>query len=178
MFRYGRVTASRVKDICSVKKLTNISLIKTKCCSVENNLKVAATDWGIKHENDGLIINPNFPHTAASTLEMKCPYNLTQGINIAGLNFMNNGKLITHHKYFYQIQTQMLLYGVNYGDFVIWSPQENLHLERISIDSELCNKIIDKSKWVFQEALLPELLGKFFSNKTNIYVTNTQISFE
>ena len=49
-----------------------------------------------------------------------------------------------------------------YCDFIVWT-NEDFHLERVGVDSELCNEIIIKSTNFFLKAVLPELVGKFFS---------------
>lgn len=199
-YRSGRITASKVKDVCSVKSYdSNIGLIKSICYPLANSFKNKVTEWGITHETDGklfymdklknnhtnvsvnscgLIINPKFPFLGASPdgiiycdccgkgcLEIKFPYSLTQGRYLDSLNYLSNGKLQTKSQYFYQIQTQLLLSEVKYGDFVIWSPGE-CHIERIFINNDVCLEIIAKSKWFFYEAIIPELLGRYYTNRT------------
>jgi len=55
------------------------------------------------------------------------------------------------------------LCGTQYGDFVVWSPNE-CYIERINIDPDIQDEILNKSKWFFYESILPELLGRHFSN--------------
>lgn len=87
-YRSGRITASKVKEVCSVKSYdSNTSLIKSICYPLANSFKNKGTEWGITHETDGklfymdnlknnhtnfsvnnsgLIINPKFPFIGAS----------------------------------------------------------------------------------------------------------------
>lgn len=69
-----------------------------------------------------------------------------------------------NHEYYYQIPTQLLLCGVKYGDFVIWSPYEECYVERIQVNDEICSEIMVKAKWFFCEAILSELLGRYITN--------------
>jgi len=56
LYRSGRITASRVKDVCSVKTYnSNISLIKSICYPLNNKFKNAATEWGNTNESNGRI---------------------------------------------------------------------------------------------------------------------------
>lgn len=88
MYRSGRITASKAKDICSVRSFySNISLLKSICYPLTKKLKNAAIEWGKIHEVDGkkayieklkndhinfsmtfsgLVINPNVPYLGAS----------------------------------------------------------------------------------------------------------------
>lgn len=53
LYRTGRITASRVKDVCSVKSsYSNKSLIKSICYPLKNTFKSIATEWGINHEEE------------------------------------------------------------------------------------------------------------------------------
>jgi len=61
----------------------------------------------------------------------------------------------------------MFLGGFKYGDFIIWSPN-NYYIERVHIDIKICNEITSKSKWYFYEIILPELLGRFYTNNQSI----------
>lgn len=203
MYRSGRITASRVKEICAAKSCySNISLLKTICYPSTKQFKIAATEWGKIHEIDGrnayieklkndhinlsltvsgLVINTNFPYLGASPdgiincdccgkgcLEIKCPHSLTKDKSIESLTYLTNGKLIKNHQYYYQLQTQLLICGVTYGDFLVWSLYEDCYIERIYIDYEICDDIVAKSKWFFYEAILPELLGRHFTNTLSV----------
>lgn len=198
LYRTGRITASRVKDVCSVKSsYSNKSLLKSICYPLKNTFKSIATEWGINHEekakasymeknknhhinfsmnNSGLVINPSLPYLGASPdgiincdccgkgcLEIKCPHTLSEGGETRSMSYLFNGHLSKNHQYYYQLQTQILLCGTQYGDFVVWSPNE-CYIERINIDPDIQEEILNKSKWFYYESILPKLLGRHFSN--------------
>lgn len=51
LYRTGRITASRVKYVCSVKSsYSNKLLLKSICYPLTNTFKSIATKWGINHE--------------------------------------------------------------------------------------------------------------------------------
>lgn len=68
---------------------------------------------------------------------------------------------------------QLLLCEAKYGDFVVWSLNEH-HIERININNDICMDIIAKSKWIFYEAILPELLGRYFTNRHSTEQTSIE----
>ncbi|XP_048735015.2 uncharacterized protein LOC125650616 [Ostrea edulis] len=89
----------------------------------------------------GLYINPQFPYLAATPdrtvscdccgngiVEVKCPYSLRDNKDILEVNdtyFVHN-TLKSSHSYFTQVQTQLNVCDVNYGYFVLWTPNGSL----------------------------------------------------
>ena len=89
------------------------------------------------------MIDPRYPHLGATpdgfitcsccgsgVVEVKCPFCCTEkSFSEASSSYSfslestgdGNFKLKETHAYFYQIQLQMRLCDVKYGDFVIWS---------------------------------------------------------
>ena len=136
-------------------------------------------------EESGLIINPKYPHLGASpdrvvscnccgifVLEVKCPHclisrnkKLCENENKSFcLEKLEDGRLRLKrdHAYFYQDQAQL---GVSeYDDcfFVVWT-ESNLHVESISLDETVWQEICDRSELFFKRAILPELVGRFYS---------------
>ena len=132
----------------------------------------------------GLVVNSNFPHFGASpdgfincdccgcgVLEIKCPY------SCIGRSFLEAPKdksfflevsdqgslsLKRKHAYFYQLQLQMKLCNVEYGDFVIWSHKELLIL-RTTRDDLFLNEAIDKATKFFTYAVLPKVVAKWYT---------------
>ena len=88
MYRAGRVTASRMKQVCHTNaSLPSQSLVKTICYPEAYRFTTKATRWGCTHEaaarehfvkvrqeshagisvvDCGLVINPEWPHLGAS----------------------------------------------------------------------------------------------------------------
>jgi hypothetical protein len=126
-FQAGRITASRMKQVCR----TNLtkpaeSLIKSVCYPGENK----------------------FPNAVENYIEVKCPYcirncKLDETVVITTCLKASDGtfQLNRAHKYYCQVQTQLLLSDKDYVDFVLWT-MSDLHIERIQPDAE----IIAKSK--------------------------------
>lgn len=108
-------------------------------------------------------------------LEIKCPYIISQTVEIKSMPYLINGCLSNNHQYYYQLQTQLLVSGAKYGDFVIWSPNEACYIERIRCNNEVFNEILAKTKWFFYESILPELLGRHFSNMEITTLEETEI---
>ncbi|CAC5424274.1 unnamed protein product [Mytilus coruscus] len=52
------------------------------------------------------------------------------------------------------------------GYFVVWT-EKDLHLNKLFFNTELWKEICDKSKHLFITAILPELIGKFYSRLPN-----------
>ena len=74
-------------------------------------------------------------------LEGKCPYcarsatlsNTVKDKSTFCLSEMGYGlKLKSEHPYYYQCQLQMMLTERKYCDTVVWSPSDELHIERIT----------------------------------------------
>ena len=77
------------------------------------------------------------------------------------------------HAYYYQIQLQMKICEVEYCDFIVWSEESIFH-ERIS---EFIDNAIKEAESFIKLALLPELVGKWFSRQTvATSIDSTQIN--
>ena len=158
----------------------------------ENNAKSKYTSlMNIEHDNfnlynSGLIISQKYPFIGASPdgiinclccgqgcLEIKYPYkfkdrliediiNDPAGYLMADEN--NKPYLNPTHGYMYQVQTQLLVTGLSFCDFFVWTNKDSIKI-RIEPDLEIIETICKKLKKLFVKAILPELLGKFYSNK-------------
>ena len=76
-------------------------------------------------------------------------------------------KLKTNHPYFYQVQTQSLVSGMDYCEFIVWTEQD-LFDQRITPCTELQQSLEQKSAAFFKTVVLLELVGKHFSKLTVI----------
>eukprot|EP00794_Sanderia_malayensis_P002736 gene2736-3161_t len=143
------------------------------------------------HENfniqdSGLFISLTEPHIAATPdalvscdccgygcLEIKCPFCVKDQFIFEALDPNDKSKiclakidgevkLIRTHPYFYQIQAQLFCTNRKYGDFFNWM-EKDWHLERITFDGQFFNECIEKSHRLFTNAILVEMLGKFYS---------------
>lgn len=127
----------------------------------------------------GLVISKDYPFIAATpdafrqcaccgkgVVEIKCPYctkDLEPGISAC----LKDGSLPSSHHYYYQVQTQMLACDVQFADFVVCTfPNDTptLCIQRIKIiDEDFLSSCIEKSRDLHKVAILPELLGRWFT---------------
>ena len=77
-----------------------------------------------------------------------------------------------NHAYYYQIQLQMKICEVEYCDFVFWG-DESVFYERILIYTEFIDNAIEEAQPFIKLALLPKLVGKWFSGQTVATTTLT-----
>ena len=109
-------------------------------------------------------------------LEVKCPYcyrdNLPEGEqkNFCLTKVAGEWKLQRNHSYYFQVQTQMMVCRVAYCDFAVWTEKE-LVAERITIDSDFHQSMVDAVKHFFVCGVLPEIVGKWYTWKP---VANSQ----
>ncbi|XP_069109472.1 uncharacterized protein [Argopecten irradians] len=138
-----------------------LSTYKQKVTEIHENVSV---------KKCGLYLTPKHPHIGASpdaivtcdccgngVVEIKCPYCVKdKDLKDAGtqLNFLRDGKLKSNHKYFYQVQTQMLVTEMDYCDFVVWT-ERGCSMERIEPNEAIQMEIIDKSQKYFVSVVLP-----------------------
>ena len=179
---------STVKQICGTgTKFTNKA---TKWgCDHESTateafiLHMKKQHTNFVYEEAGLFISKEHPHIGASpdglvkcdccgegVLEIKCPYS-AKNDNIQDLqqkvDFLENFSLKRGHKYFYQVQTQLLVTGRDYCDFVVWTEKEMM-VERITSDVTLQKAMIEKSTSYFRNVILPELTGNLITRESMI----------
>jgi len=132
----------------------------------------------------GLFVSPMYPTLGASpdgiiscdccgigTLEIKCPYcsrdfTPETATEYEMLTFLEHDedrlKLKESHAYFYQVQAQLHICEVQYGDFVVWTPQ-GIHVERILPQHDFFQQKVDIIEEFYKQGVLPELLGKWYT---------------
>ena len=136
---------------------------------------------GIVCEESGLIVSIKHPFIGANpdghiqcecctgkgVLEVKCPYCVRDG-EPSSAPYIQDGKLLTTHAYYYQVQTQLFVCSADYADFVVASFRDsdvNFSVQRIFRDETLIKETIDKSTCFFEVCILPELLAKWYSRE-------------
>ena len=129
-------------------------------------------------ENTGLVVYKPFPFLAASPdglakckchgvniVEIKCPYKYkhVSATDPAAMNdptyCLNSNGLKKSHKYYCQIQTQMLVTESHKCHFVVWTPVDFVIVE-IPRDELYINNILIKVKQFVKMHLIPELICK------------------
>ncbi|XP_076308585.1 uncharacterized protein LOC143224004 [Tachypleus tridentatus] len=146
--RAGRITPSKFKAACRTSVANpSKSLLKQICYPHATKCSTKATRWGCKTQHQqlkvvdsGLHIIPQYPYLGATSdglveclccrkgvLEIKCPHckrgkSLNEAAEDGQFCLERIGdkfSLKKNHAYYYQVQGQMLLTGVNYCDFVV-----------------------------------------------------------
>lgn len=134
----------------------------------------------------GLTINSDLPsfvgssdgHVSCSShgngcLEVKClnieePEALDEFLTRKPKNMMNKCgdqySLDRNHEFYYQVQFEINLLGLNYCDCMIWSPRKAF-VVRVYADVEFWNVALKKAITFHEQAVMPELLGKYYTNK-------------
>ena len=114
------------------------------------------------HENfkcttTGLVINPQYPHLGATPdgfvtctccrdglVEIKCPFSGKDShpdvLKSKKNSFLNTHGLTTSHKYYTQVQGQLLITEKDYCDFVVWTPC-GITTQRIHQDLSFIEKL-------------------------------------
>ncbi len=137
-------------------------------------------------QESGLYIHPQFSHLGATpdgiiscqccgegVLEIKCPYCsrddlLTDATSVRKdfcLQLTEDGdlRLSKTHMYYYQVQTQVY---VDFPDLIVWT-QNDVHIERLLPDDDFWRGISKKASDLFNCAIMPELVAKYYSRKVS-----------
>lgn len=61
-----------------------------------------------------------------------------------------------------QVQAQLMCTGAKYCDFIVYT-EKGVHVERMEPDVSFMEDTVPRAKQFFHTALLPELLGRWFS---------------
>ena len=131
----------------------------------------------------GLVIDTSYPHMGASpdgiiqciccgkgVIEIKCPYSCrdktfleTTGDKNFFLELVDGTyQLKQTHAYYYQVQAQIKFCKGLYCDFVVLT-ENDIIIQRILPDPEFIDAMLEKSTNFFMYAILPELLGKYYT---------------
>nr|XP_055034705.1 uncharacterized protein LOC129422685 [Misgurnus anguillicaudatus] len=166
--RRHRLTASRFKEICQVREKTEEGLATRilqgtrQTAAMKRGLELEADAiWEycqikrVNHYFCGLVIHPDAPWLGASPdgiifdpsepcpfglVEMKCP-NVKSYVDCPYLK-MESGKLEIkkNHAYYWQVQGQMLITGMDWCDFVV-SAEDDILIQRVYRDSDVLDAI-------------------------------------
>ena len=66
------------------------------------------------------------------------------------------------HQYYYQVQSQLHILGVQFTDFVMWT-EKGMYIERIMPDNDMWVKTLNEASLFFKRCILPELVGKYYT---------------
>ena len=163
-------------------------------------LQLYKTKAGTQHSDfvvsvSGLVIDTAYPHLGSSpdgivhcsccgkgVIEIKCPYSCRDktlleatGDNRFCLEVVDGTHSLKQtHAYYYQVQAQMKLCKGLYCDFVVWT-ENDIVIQRILPDPDFIESAIDKCTNLFKYAILPELLGKYYTRLPSQMVDTTVV---
>lgn len=105
------------------------------------------------------------------TVEVKCPFTAKNcpTTKFECLTYKEDGSLVLNRNgaYYYQVQCQLLICKVEYGDFFIWQNKGEPYYERILYDKSFCEIAVAKATEFFHKSVLPELMSNYFTSKPN-----------
>jgi hypothetical protein len=154
----------------------------------------------MKVEKCGLFISSDHPFLGASPdgivqcsccgrgiCEVKCPYchrddTIEDAVEDGKFcleklsNTEDHFQLKRDHAYYYQVQAQLHCTGAPYCDFILYT-NEDIFVERIEVDLSFLEENIAKAKVLFENSILPELLGRWYSHPpdtSTVTLTHTQ----
>lgn len=135
----------------------------------------------------GLVINSDTPNFVGSSdghvycschgngcVEVKCldinePEALDEFLTRKPRNIMNkeDGEyyLDRNNEFFYKVQFEVNLLGFEYCECIIWSPCK-LIVVRVHADVDFWNIALSNALLFHEKAIMPELLGKYYTDKT------------
>ena len=154
-------------------------------------LKQMTSHHDIRIEETGFTVDLDNPFFGASPdryvrctccpekrlIEVKCQYNChNQSLEAAAtsktfcLESNNSGNLSLKrdHEYYYQVQGQLHFTKSDFYDFVVWTPGQKPHIERLWPDPEFISSTMRHVETFAIEVLLPELLSKWVSHNQNV----------
>ena len=67
-----------------------------------------------------------------------------------------------YHAYYFQVQVQLKFSDAQYCDFVVWNV-DHLFVQRLCLDEPFITVALEKCKQFIKLAILPEILGKWYS---------------
>ncbi|XP_034064746.1 uncharacterized protein LOC117541720 isoform X1 [Gymnodraco acuticeps] len=177
LLRTPRVTASRFREICHVRGESSANSLAERILKgtrqtaemrrgAEMEPTVAAEYSRLANVNYspcGLVIHPSTPWLGASPdgvvfdpteypqfglVEFKCP-NVPNYVDCKYVQMeCGSPKLKKSHAYYWQVQGQLLVSGMQWCDFVVWA-QEDYLVQRIYTDPEVQRAIREKVDFFF-----------------------------
>ena len=76
----------------------------------------------------------------------------------------------TNHQYFYQVQKQLFVTRLQWCDFVLWAPNEDVFVERILYDQQFIECAISKARAFYFDVFLPSVVPCTIISHENSYI--------
>ena len=118
-------------------------------------------------QNDACLLEQVEEAQIEACLEVKCPYLcLKKSIVEASLEsssfcLRNSGgklHLKENHPYFYQVQAQLYVTRLPWCDFVVWSPNKEIHVERFYYNKDFIMQAVAKARTFYFDVFLPSIV--------------------
>ncbi|KAL3874727.1 hypothetical protein ACJMK2_037699 [Sinanodonta woodiana] len=181
--REGRITSTTLHSVCHTNpKAPSISLLKS-LTSASVSVQTYQMVWGVKmkdvakrqytgkmKETHDLFsithvefLHPDMPFMGSSPDVMISCVCCGKGcIEIKCDNVM----FCRTHPYYSQVQCHIHMSGSEYCDFIVWT-KSDIFIEIIEPNTAFWNNVLSKANIFWQSALLPELVGKYFTRRVN-----------
>ena len=133
----------------------------------------------------GFVISKKFPFLGASPdgivtcschgkylIEVKCPHrcsnkSLQEAVQESSFYLKDKEGILAldnSHSYYYQVQCQLGVTGMDKGFFIVWTP-DKLHIEEIQADQPFFEANVAAANILIEKAILPEIIGCWFSKR-------------
>ena len=186
LLRRPRVTTSRFREVCHVRGQSSAEALAERIIKgtrqtadmrrgAEMEPEVAAeysqlmnvnfspcglvihlsTPW-LASSPDGIVFDPN-EYPQFGLVEFKCP-NVHNFVDCKYLKMeVGSPQLKKSHSYYWQVQGQLLITGMQWCDFVVWA-QEDYVVQRIYVEPEVQSAIREKADHFFFYYSMPSYL--------------------
>ena len=142
-------------------------------------IKMAVDVWGqdhlsLEHQPVGLVVRGDLPHLGASpdgflvcrcpgcpvrVLEVKCPYSIRNDSPTVAECFDAEGNIKKSHKYYAQVQGQLLITGLEEAVFCVYTNM-GMHMVVICRDDEFNARMLSVLDKYYKDEVLPALLAR------------------
>ena len=181
-------TTSRFREACHVRGQTSATNLAgrilrgtAQTADMRRGLEMemdAAIEYAKRKQVNyypcGLVIHPDAPWLAASPdgkvfdpsedppfglVEFKCP-NVSSYVDCKYMTMKNGLPVLKkQHAYYWQVQGQLLMSGLDWCDFVVCA-HDDISVERIYRDPEVLSQIRLKGDWFYYYIYMQSFLGK------------------
>lgn len=165
--RYGKKHESAARE--SYKKIISNTHADVKV--LETGFHVRAIMPFLGASPDGLVSCSCHPHRV---LEIKCPFKYQHGFksweNDKDFPVTRENQMKKNHKYYFQIQLQMVICNATHGDFFMYTPNnsEDYILIEVEVDETLVNFLVTDLWSRFKKIILPEIVSRKSDEIENI----------
>lgn len=185
--RRPRITSSRFREVCFVRGMSSAQSLAARLLKGTRQTadmkrgadmeSEAASEYcqlkSVNYTPCGLVIHPDAPWLGASPdglifdpatqppfglVEIKCP-NVKSYVDCSYITMQyGTSALRESHAYYWQVQGQLLITGLQWCDFVICA-QEDMLVQRIHVDHNITSVIREKVDQFYFHVFMPYYLS-------------------